>query len=204
MKKTNDNPNMKSSVDFYNFCTVENQLPILKIISERFVRCFRVSASNWLRMICTINHSSKSLIFSNWVNQNSESCCMFIIRLNGLDAPILIKLDQALSYGMIDALAGGQGKDLPEKKFTTLELKVLKEIGDMIVSDLNEAWKPVEEVKAQFVRTEISAQFVGIIPQDAKVISVKKQVEFGKTKGLLEILYPYSTLFPVRDKLFAS
>jgi flagellar motor switch protein FliM len=122
-------------------------------------------------------------------------------------APILIKLDRSLSYGIIDALAGGNGKEyqyVEEKEFTVIDLTVLKDIGDIIIADLNEAWSPVENIKAQYIRTEINPQFVGIIPTNAKVVTVIKQVEFNKTKGVLEILYPYSTLFPVRDKLFTN
>ncbi len=209
MEKTKQkyDPNMKNSIDYYNFCTVDNRLPILEILNERFTRCFRVSLSNYLRMISTINHSSSSQVFSKWVNQNSNSCCMFIVRLNSLMAPILIKFDRSLSFGIIDALAGGEGKEYKDgdkKEFTQIDLTILRDIGDMVIADLNEAWNPVEEIKAQYIRTEINTQFVGIIPANSKVITISNQVEFNKTKGELEILYPYSTLFPIRDKLFSS
>ena len=55
-----------------------------------------------------------------------------------------------------------------------------------------------------YVRTEINSQFVGIIPPNSKVKIVSNLVEFDKVKGLVEVLYPYSTLFPVRDQLFTN
>ncbi len=55
-----------------------------------------------------------------------------------------------------------------------------------------------------YIRTEINPQFVGIIPPSSRVIVVSNQIEFDNTKGVLEIMYPYSTLFPVRDKLFPN
>lgn len=198
---------MKNSVDFYNFCTADNNLPILEVINERFARSFRVSLSNTLRMISNISYSSKSQSFSEWVAGNRNSCFMFIVRFNSLNAPILIKLDRALSYGIIDILAGGTGKDFKEvetKEFTMIDLTALKDVADLIIADLNESWRPIEEIKAQYLRTEINSQFIGIIAPGSRVRVVSNQVEFLKTKGMLEIIYPYSTMFPVRDTLFSN
>ena len=128
-------------------------------------------------------------------------------RLNGQEAPILIKLDRPLSYGIIDTLTGGNRKEFKreaEKEFTMIDLVVLKDIVELIIADLNEAWKPIEEIKAQYIRAEINSQFVGIVPPNSRVRIVTNQIEFDKTKGVLEILYPYSTLFPIRDKLFTN
>ena len=198
-------PSMKNSIDYYNFCTADNKLPILEIINERFARSFRVSLSNYLRMITTFSSSSKIEVFSEWSLQNKQTSCMFIIRLKNLKSPILIKLNRALSYGIIDALAGGVGKEFEhesDKEFTMIDLTILKDIADLIISDLNQAWAPVEEIKAQYVRTEINAQFIGIIPPASKVIVVGYSVELNSSKGEIEVLYPYSTLYSVRDKLF--
>ncbi len=149
--KQKSNQNMRNSVDYYNFCTVDNRLPILEIINERFVCCFRVSIYNYLRLISTIDHSLHNQKFSEWVEQNNNDCCSFIIRLGSLMAPILVKFDRSLSYGIIDALAGGNGKEYKqkvEKEFTQIELALLKDIADLVITELNEAWKPVEEIKA--------------------------------------------------------
>lgn len=198
---------VKNSIDYFNFCSFDNNLPILDILNERFCRSFRVSISNHLRMISIITHSSSNNVFSEWVEQNSRSCCMFIMRFNSLDAPILIKLDRSLSYGIIDVLAGGNGKEFKEetgKEFTMIELTLLKSISELIIRDLNEAWKPVEEIKAQYIRTEVNPQFVGIVPPSSRVRIVSYHIAFDKAKGVLEILLPYSTLFPIRDKLFLN
>lgn len=198
---------VKNSIDYFNFCTFDNNLPILDILNERFCRSFRVSISNHLRMISIITPSSSNKVFSEWIEQNNRSCCMFIMRFNSLDAPVLVKLDRSLSYGIIDVLAGGNGKEFKEetgKEFTMIELTLLKSISELIIRDLNEAWKPVEEIKAQYIRTEINPQFVGIVPPSSRVRIASYQVEFDKVKGVLEILLPYSTIFPIRDKLFSN
>jgi flagellar motor switch protein FliM len=207
MVKIKNITDLNKSIDYYNFCKADNRLPILEIINERFIRCFRVSISNHLRMITTIGCTLRNQVFSEWTDENAKQCCMFIIRLNSLNSPILVKIERSLAYGIIDTLAGGNQKDFKfenEKEFTMIDLVVLKEIAELLINDLNDAWKPVEEIKAQYVRTEINSQFVGITPPNSKVKIVSNLVEFDKVKGLVEILYPYSTLFPVRDQLFTN
>jgi flagellar motor switch protein FliM len=205
--KQKNNTDLNKSIDYLNFCNADNRLPILEIINERFIRTFRVSLSNHLRMITTISSTLRNQVFSEWVNDNANSSCMFIIRFNSLHAPILVKLDRSLAFGIIDILAGGTQKNFKqeaEKEFTMIDLLALKEISDFIISDLNEAWGPVEEIKAQYIRTEVNPQFVGIVPGNSKVKLVSHLIEFDKTKGMMEILYPYSMLFQVRDQLFTN
>lgn len=205
-KKIQIIPNMDNSIDFYNFCTANNDLPILDILNERFSRCFRVTFSNHLRMISNISYSQDKVIFDDWKEENQNHNCMFIIKLKSLNSPIVVKLDRVLAYSAIDILAGGEGKDYQsesKKEMTAIELAILKNLGMKIIEDLNTAWNPIHEVKAEYIRTEINAQFIGIVSPESKMIRINHEIEFASNKGSLEILYPYSTLFPIRDKLFS-
>jgi len=124
-----------------------------------------------------------------------------------LNAPLLIKLDRVLSYGALDILAGGNGEQYQTesvKEMTVIELTILKNLGLKIIEDLNAAWTPIENIKLEYIRTEINSQFIAFFEPECKVIRISLQVEFGLNKGTLEILYPYSTLFPVRDQLFSN
>lgn len=205
-KKLKVVPNMNNSIDFYNFCTVNNDLPILEILNERFTRCFRVTFSNHLRMISNITYNQDKISFEEWKEQNPNTNCMFIVKSKSLNAPILIKLDRILSYSALDILTGGTGEDYKTestKEMTAIELAILKNLGTKLIEDINTAWSPVYDLKAEYVRTEINSQFIGIVPPESKMIRISHEIEFSNSKGTLEILYPYSTLFPIRDKLFS-
>lgn len=197
----------ENNIDFFNFSAMENRLPILEVLSERFIRQFRVNLSNHLRMLCNMSHSSKTVTFKEWTEENQLQHCMFIVRLNSLSAPVLFKIDRNLAYSIIDTLSGGGGRDFElsdEKEFTSIELNLLRSIGDMLIETLGEAWAPVHDIKAQYVRTEIRSKFIGIVPPDSKCVVVTNQIDYENGKGEIEIIYPYSTLFPVRDKLFSK
>ncbi len=199
--------NMDKSIDYFNFCRMENDLPILDILNERFIRSFRVTLSNHLRMIANIKCQQDKMVFGDWLKTQVCDNCMFVVKCSRLNASILIKLDRDLAYAVVDILTGGDGKvgqEFKRKEMTQIELAILKDLGLKMIQDLNEAWVPVHQLGAQHHRTECNAQFLGLVPPESKMIRVSHQIEFGDIKGHLEILYPYSTLFPVRDKLFAA
>jgi flagellar motor switch protein FliM len=206
MQSTHE-PTMKNSLDYYNFCTMDTRLPIMEILNERFTRCFRVSFSNYIRMISTIKYSSRRLTFGEWVKENQQHTFMSVLRLKSLKAPMLIHFDREFSYGTINLLAGEESRGFePEgsKEFTQIELSMLRPVADLVINDLNEAWFPVENIQAEYLRTEINAQFVGIIPPDERVIAITFEIEFSNRKGAIELLFPYSMLFPIRDKLYTN
>lgn len=205
--KINDKINEQNSIDFYNFCNANNDLPILEVLNERFSRSFRVTFSNYLRVISNTTHTQDKITFEQWRSENSNLNCIFIIKLKGLNSPILVKFDRVLSYGALDTLSGGSGEDYrteSEKEMTSIELSILKNLGLKLIQDLNESWAPIYEIKAEYVRTEVNADYVGIVSPTTKMIRVTHEVEFLKNKGKVEVIYPYSTLFPLRDKLYRS
>ena len=74
----------------------------------------------------------------------------------------------------------------------------------MAFQDLEKAWAPVHPVKMHLVRVEINPMFVGIAtPNDIVVIS-KFQVEMEQTDGFITVCIPYSTIEPIKGKLYSG
>ena len=194
-----------NSIDFYHFNNIDTHLPGLDLINERFARCFRVSISNHLKMITNIKYDSNKISFQKWMEQEKTDSCMFVVKLKSLTSNIIIKLNPPLAYGILDILMGGNGQDYLQssnKEMTKLELTLLQDIATLVIKDLNISWDVLHDIQAEYVRTEVNAKFLGAITADSKVISTNFNLEFNSIKGLLEIVYPNSALFPIRDKLF--
>jgi flagellar motor switch protein FliM len=187
---------------------IRGRMPILDIIYERFIRSFRVSLSNSLRKISSISIISTDLLkFGEFVNTLPIPSCMCIMRFNELRGPVLMVFESKLAYAIIDSYFGGTDRPftkLDGKEFTQIELSFMKKVMDMAISDLDEAWAPVHRVDAQYLRTEINPQFVGVVPPSDVIITTTFEVEFEAASGTIMIVVPYSTIEPIKQKLSSS
>jgi flagellar motor switch protein FliM len=187
---------------------IRGRMPILEIIYERFIRQFRVSLSNSLRKISTISMISTDLLkFGEFVNTLPIPSCMCIMRFNELRGPALIVFESKLAYAIIDSYFGGTDRPFTKiegKEFTSIELSFMKRVMDMAIVDLEEAWAPVHRIDAQYVRTEINPQFVGVVPPSDVIITTTFEVEFESASGTIMVVVPYSTIEPIKQKLSSS
>jgi flagellar motor switch protein FliM len=187
---------------------IRGRMPILEIIYERFIRSFRVSLSNSLRKISTISMISTDLLkFGEFVNTLPIPSCMCIMRFNELRGPALLVFESKLAYAIIDSYFGGTDRPFTKiegKEFTQIELSFMKKVMDMAISDLEEAWAPVHRIDAQYLRTEINPQFVGVVPPSDVIIATTLEVEFESASGTVMIVIPYSTIEPIKQKLSSS
>ncbi|MBL6988401.1 MAG: flagellar motor switch protein FliM [Bacteriovoracaceae bacterium] len=187
---------------------IRGRMPILEIIYERFIRSFRVSLSNSLRKISTISMISTDLLkFGEFVNTLPIPSCMCIMRFNELRGPALLVFESKLAYAIIDSYFGGTDRPFTKiegKEFTQIELSFLKKVMDMAIGDLEEAWTPVHRIDAQYLRTEINPQFVGVVPPSDVIIATTLEVEFEAASGTIMVVIPYSTIEPIKQKLSSS
>ena len=187
---------------------IRGRMPILEIIYERFIRLFRVSLSNSLRKISSMSMISSDILkFGEFINTLPIPSCMCILRFNELRGPALLVFESKLAYAIIDSYFGGTDRpfaNMEGKEFTQIELSFMKKVMDMAISDLEEAWAPVHRVEAQFLRTEINPQFVGVVPPSDVVVATTLEIEFESALGTMMIVIPYSTLEPIKQKLSSN
>lgn len=187
---------------------IRGRMPILEIIYERFTRSFRISLSNSLRKISTISMISTDLLkFGEFVNTLPIPSCMCILRFNELRGPALMVFESKLAYAIIDSYFGGTDRPFTKiegKEFTQIELSFMRRVMDMAVQDLEEAWAPVHRIDAQYIRTEINPQFVGVVPPSDVIITTTFEVEFDSASGTIMVVIPYSTIEPIKQKLSSS
>ncbi len=187
---------------------IRGRMPVLEIIYERFIRSLRVSLSNSLRKVSTISIISTDLLkFGEFVNTLPIPSCMCILRFNELRGPALLVFESKLTYAIIDAYFGGTDRPFTRiegKEFTQIELSFMKKVIDIVINDLEEAWAPIHKIDAQYLRTEINPQFVGVVPPSDVVIATTLEVEFESASGAIMIVFPYSTIEPIKQKLSSN
>lgn len=180
-------------------------MPTLDIIHDRFIRLFRISLSAALRKVANIGvNSSGPIKFGEFMNSLPLPSCLNILRIEPLRGSAVMVIESKLLYALVDSLFGGS--DVPYTKiegkdFTQIEIKVARRIVMSAVDDLEKAWAPVFPIKISYSRTEINPQFVAIVPPSDVVISTAFDVELEKMSGSIKLVFPYSTLEPIKSKL---
>lgn len=184
---------------------IRGRLPTLDIIYERFIRSFRVSISNMLRKMVTVNISSTDLLkFGEFMNTLPLPSCMNVIRFETLNGSAIIVIESKLCYALIDSFLGGADRPFTKiegKEFTEIELSIINKIIMAAINDLNDAWAPVYPMTISFQRSETNPQFVAIVPPTDVIIATTFEVELENASGVITIMLPYSTVEPIKNIL---
>ena len=181
----------------------------LEIIYERFIRQFRISLVKFSKKnfhhLGSFNRPSQSLGSSSTLCP-SHLACASSDSMN-LRGHALLVFESKLAYAIIDSYFGGVDRPFTKiegKEFTQIELSFMRKVMNMAIADLEEAWAPIHRIDAQYLRTEINPQFVGVVPPSDAIIATTMEVEFESASGSIIVVYPYSTIEPIKQKLSSN
>jgi flagellar motor switch protein FliM len=116
-------------------------------------------------------------------------------------------MDAFLVYLIVDYFFGGKGQThvKPEgREFTPVQLRIIKKLLLQSLVDLEKAWHAVVPIKVEYVRSESKSQFAMVVTASEIVVVVTIQVILGETARELYIVYPYSMLEPIKEKLYSG
>ena len=116
-------------------------------------------------------------------------------------------METKLVFNLVDNFFGGSGRSfikIEGRDFTAIENKLIKKVILLALEDLEKAWNPVHPLKLNFIRSETNPQFASVVAPTEVVIVIKFEVELEQTVGTLIMCLPYSTIEPIRSKLYAG
>jgi flagellar motor switch protein FliM len=187
---------------------VRGRMPTLEMINERFARYYRTSLFGMLRRSADISVSGVQMLkFSEFVHTLFVPTSLNLVRLNPLRGKGLFVLDPKLVFSVVDAYFGGTGRfhtKIEGREFTPTELRVVKMLLDLAFTDMREAWKPVLNVKFEYVGSEVNPQFANIVSPSEVVVVTTLHIDLEAGGGDLHVCLPYSMVEPIRDLLDAG
>jgi flagellar motor switch protein FliM len=187
---------------------VRGRMPTLEMINERFARYYRTSLFGMLRRSADISVSGVQMLkFSEFVHTLFVPTSLNLVRLNPLRGKGLFVLDPKLVFSVVDAYFGGTGRfhtKIEGREFTPTELRVVKMLLDLAFTDMREAWKPVLNIKFEYVGSEVNPQFANIVSPSEVVVVTTLHIDLESGGGDLHICLPYSMVEPIRDLLDAG
>jgi len=187
---------------------VRGRMPTLDIINDRFAKIHRVSLSGSLRRMIDINVCQAEMIkFGEFIRTLPVPTSLHILKVDPLRGHALFMIESRLIFNLVDCFFGGTGKGsykIEGRDFTSIEYRVINKAVKQVLQDLEQAWQPVTAVTFGFVRSEVNPQFATIIPPTDVVIVVRYELETDRMMGRMALVLPYSTIEPIRAKLYAS
>lgn len=187
---------------------VRGRLPTLEMINERFARYFRTSLFALLRRSADISVSGVQMLkFSEFVHSLFVPTSLNTVRLHPLRGKGLFVLDPKLVFSVVDSYFGGTGRfhtKIEGRDFTPTEIRVVQILLDLTFADFEQAWRPVLDVKYEYVESEVNPQFANIVSPTEVVVVTTFNIDLESGGGDFYVCLPYSMLEPIRDLLDAG
>lgn len=181
----------------------QEQIRVLHRLHENLVRKLEFSFGTKLRQIANVRLVSVlQLTCEEFLDSLASPTCFSLLNIEGAKSPIAVELSLDLVLAMMDRLLGGPGKPpATMRELTELERTLLRAMLDTVITDYEDVWRPVSELKlahAGFESNPNQAQFVG--PNELVVVVVMK-LTFGEVEGTLHIGFPFAGLKPLLGTL---
>ncbi|MBN9450982.1 MAG: flagellar motor switch protein FliM [Bosea sp.] len=185
------------------------RLPMLEIIFERLVRLLSTSLRNFFTDNVEVTlESIRSIRFGDYVNSISQPALLSVFKAEEWDNFGLITIESSLIYSVLDAMFGGKrGQPAPRidgRPFTSIEIRMVRRVIELVLSDAEAAFKPLSPVRFTVDRVESNPRFVSISRPANAAIRVELKFDMEGRGGALHILLPYATIEPIRELLLES
>ncbi|MCP5195771.1 MAG: flagellar motor switch protein FliM [Gammaproteobacteria bacterium] len=187
---------------------INNLLPVLETIHERFAHRLRVALFDLLRrdLMVTVGAIEKRS-YVDLTTSLSVPCSVNVIGMAPLSGPALLIFDQELIFMVVDTFFGGTGrlyKSHSARAFTTTETRFIQRLLELSFHCLEEAWEPFAILKCTREGSESKPQFITALNPTETLAVSSVHISRDNIAGVLHLALPYSILEPIRKTLLSS
>ncbi|MCB1778170.1 MAG: flagellar motor switch protein FliM [Candidatus Competibacteraceae bacterium] len=187
---------------------INNLLPVLETIHERFAHRLRIGLFDLLRrdLMVTVGAIEKRS-YIDLTTSLSVPCSVNVISMAPLSGPALLIFDQELIFMVVDSFFGGTGrlyKSPSARAFTTTETRFIQRLVELSFRCLEEAWEPFATLKCIRDGSESKPQFITALNPTETLAVSSVHVSRDNIAGILHLALPYSILEPIRKTLLNS
>jgi flagellar motor switch protein FliM len=115
----------------------------------------------------------------------------------------LVSVDGTLLFVLVDAYYGGGGRKAAKARteLTVTEQRFNALMIEQLTSHFRNAFAPIAEIQFDYQKTEINPHYVSVATSSETVVVTRIEVSLNDAGGSMCLVFPLSTLDPVRDKL---
>ncbi|ACL59580.1 flagellar motor switch protein FliM [Methylobacterium nodulans] len=185
------------------------RLPMLEIVFDRMIRLLSTSLRNFFQdnVEVTLDNIT-SVRFGDYLNAIPMPTLLGVFKADLWENSGLLTVDSSLAYATLDLLLGGKRGTttirLDGRPFTSIEMSLVRRMLEIILGDLEASFQPLSPVRFQIDRIESNPRFATITRPANAAILIDLKLDMEGRGGLLQILFPYATIEPIRDLLLQS
>jgi flagellar motor switch protein FliM len=182
------------------------RLPMLEVIFDRLVRLMTTSLRNFTSDNVEVSLDRiTSVRFGDYMNSIPLPAVISVFKAEEWENFGLATVDSTLIYSMIDVLLGGRRGSstlrIEGRPYTTIETNLVKRLIEVVLSDAEQAFRPLSPVKFTIDRLETNPRFAAISRPANAAILVRLRIDMEDRGGNIELLLPYATIEPIRNVL---
>jgi len=187
---------------------IRGRMPTLEVLNDFFARSLRNPLTLILRKSLEVTPQKLVLMkYGEFTRTLPLPCSIHVFKMPPLRGNGLLVLDPKLVFSFVDIFLGGTGRmnfRIEGRDFTSIESKLIMKVVNMIFSELEKVWNSIHPVSFQYLRSEFNPQFATIVPPTDLVLTIPFELEMEQTTGLITLCIPYSSLEPIKAKLYAG
>ena len=183
------------------------RLPTLEVIHERFRRGCQTYLISLLRQAVQVDMGETTAVrFGVFLDRIPVPTCLVLFGMEPLKGSCFLNVDAPMALAWVDCLFGGPGSPgtVEGKEFTPIERTVIQRVTEGIIRELQEAWRPVLEIQARFLRMEMNPLFAAVLPPAVPVVQTSFSVTMERCQGTISLCLPQATLEPILPRLQAN
>lgn len=184
-------------------------MPTLEMINERFCRQLRSAWTQELQpgVLVTPPSVIQLIKYSEMTDRLALPSHLTLVHLKALRGTLLVAADAELVGWIMESRFGGSGR-FPvlsnNREFTPFEQNSMHRMIEIVLDQLDLAWKPIAALAPEILRHESNPQLAGIAnPVDPIIVSAF-DVKLGGGGGKLTIAIPYLVLEPLHERLMSG
>src|SRR5215831_28862 len=182
------------------------RLPMLEIVFDRLVRLMTTSLRNFTSDNVEVSLDRiTSVRFGDYMNSIPLPAVLSVFKAEEWENFGLATVDSSLIYSMIDVLLGGRRGNtalrIEGRPYTTIETNLVKRLIEVVLSDAEQAFRPLSPVTFTIDRLETNPRFAAITRPANAAILVRLRIDMEDRGGNIELLLPYATIEPIRNVL---
>jgi flagellar motor switch protein FliM len=212
VEETQEQEETQGGIRTYDIATqeriVRGRMPTFELINERFARNLRIGLFNYMHRNTEISLGPVRVQkYSEFVRNLVVPTNLNLVQAKPLRGTALFVFDPNLVFLVVDNMFGGDGRfhtRVEGREFTPTEQRIIQGMLNVVFTEYEKAWKPVSDLKFEFLRSEMNSQFANIATPSEVVVAVTFSLEFSGSAADMHICIPYAMIEPLREILYST